>query len=120
MRRSFCFSRSWVVLSVWCFCCWLCWPGGNVRISTAHLAVKHFSPLWLCFSPSRRHKRHFGPIYFATLISQPRHDASSADDTRYGGSAFFWFCCCSCFFWFVVCARRNHDQALVFFFFFCC
>src|SRR3569832_2987600 len=103
MRRSVCFSRSWVACSDRRPRRWPCWPGGNVRFSTAHLAVKHFSPLRKSFSPSRRHKRHFGPIYFATLISQPRHDASSADATRYGGSASHRFCFCFCFFWFVVC-----------------
>ena len=43
----------------------------SLRRSTAHLSVKHFSPLRKSFSPSRRHRRHLASRLRAMSGSLP-------------------------------------------------
>src|SRR5579872_3478459 len=44
-----------------------CWPGAKLRFSMGHLSLKHLGPFKNNFMPSRRQRRHTGPLYLAIL-----------------------------------------------------
>src|SRR5207302_7582102 len=95
MRRAFCFSRSCSAKSETLRRrCW-CMPGGELRFSKVHF-VKHFSPLRKSFMPSRRQRRHTGPVYLANYLDSPslrrptavvrdRRDVGDRGDLEPGG-----------------------------------
>src|SRR5215813_12581190 len=70
MRLVFCFSRSCRPYPTTLALRSLpCWPGAKLRFSIGHLSLKHLGPFKNNFMPSRRQRRHTGPLYRANFYS---------------------------------------------------
>src|SRR5215470_17570722 len=70
MRLAFCFSRSCRPYPTTLALRSLpCWPGAKLRFSIGHLSLKHLGPFKNNFMPSRRQRRHTGPLYRANFRS---------------------------------------------------
>src|SRR5215469_11329576 len=77
MRLAFCFSRSCRPYPTTLALRSLpCWPGAKLRFSIGHLSLKHLGPFKNNFMPSRRQRRHTGPLYLANFS----FSYSSSDD----------------------------------------
>src|SRR5579864_5605910 len=69
MRLVFCFSRSCKPYPTTLALRSLpCWPGAKLRFSIGHLSLKHLGPFRNNFMPSRRQRRHTGPLYRAIFL----------------------------------------------------